>query len=138
MDELFGQAGQQSLIDAAAAKAASKLPNSTHDQGSVEAKGSAPPRPKSRPTSRQGTPVRPHAAHGDRGNPDSDNSDSSDDRLLTAAQVKRRYGSASDMWLWRRLHDGSGFPKPIFICRRRFWRLSGVIAWERSRAVGSA
>jgi hypothetical protein len=77
--------------------------------------------------------IRPPAAQGDRRDADDD-----DDRLLTAAQVKRRYGNASDMWLWRRLRDSSGFPKPILICGRRFWRLSALIAWERSRAAGVA
>ena len=73
-------------------------------------------------------PCRPHAAHGDRADPDAD-----DERLLTAAQVKRRYGNASDMWLWRRLHDSSGFPQPLFICGRRFWRMAALIAWECTR-----
>jgi predicted DNA-binding transcriptional regulator AlpA len=38
------------------------------------------------------------------------------------------------MWLWRRLKDGSGFPKPLEICGRRFWKLSDLVAWERARA----
>jgi hypothetical protein len=76
---------------------------------------------------------KPHAAHGDCADPDAD-----DERLLTAAQVKRRYGNASDMWLWRRLHDSSGFPQPLFICGRRFWRMAALISWERARAKGAA
>ena len=63
----------------------------------------------------------------------SDN-DCEHERLLTAAQVKRRYGNASDMWLWRRLHDSSGFPQPLVICSRRFWKLSALIAWEHAPA----
>ena len=63
----------------------------------------------------------------------SDNDDEHE-RLLTAAQVKRRYGNASDMWLWRRLHDSSGFPQPLVICGRRFWKQSALIEWERARA----
>jgi hypothetical protein len=55
-----------------------------------------------------------------------------DDRYLTARQVRRRYGDASDMWLWRRLKDNSGF-KPIEISGRRFWKLSALFAWERSQ-----
>ena len=78
---------------------------------------------------------RPHAAHSDRGDPDSDDEH---EQLLTAALVKRRYGHASDMWLWRRLHDSSGFPEPLLICGRRFWRMGALIAWERSRAKGGA
>jgi predicted DNA-binding transcriptional regulator AlpA len=57
-----------------------------------------------------------------------------DDRYLTAKQVRARYGDVSDMWLWRRLKDDSRFPKPIEICRRRYWRLSDLLVWERSRA----
>jgi hypothetical protein len=85
------------------------------------------------PTQVRGT-LKPHAAHGDRG----DDPDDERERLLTAAQVKRRYGNASDMWLWRRLHDSSGFPQPLSICGRRFWKLSGLIAWERAQAMGAA
>jgi predicted DNA-binding transcriptional regulator AlpA len=34
-------------------------------------------------------------------------------RYLTAAQVKRRYGDVSDMWLWRRFKNDPHFPKPL-------------------------
>jgi hypothetical protein len=80
-------------------------------------------------------PVRTHAAHGHRDGPDIN-----DDlgRFLSAAEVKDRYGGASDMWLWRRLHDSSGFPKPTFISGRRFWRLTALMAWERTQAKGEA
>jgi predicted DNA-binding transcriptional regulator AlpA len=61
----------------------------------------------------------------------------SDDRYLNARQVRARYADASDMWLWRRLNDDSGFPKPLEICGRRFWKLSALIAWERNRAVNA-
>jgi predicted DNA-binding transcriptional regulator AlpA len=53
-------------------------------------------------------------------------------------QVRSRYGNCSDMWVWRRLRDESGFPKPIDISGRRFWKLSELIAWERKRAVEAA
>ena len=56
-----------------------------------------------------------------------------EDRFLTTRQVRARYGDASEMWIWRRLQDASGFPKPMEICGRRFWKLSDLIAWERSR-----
>ena len=55
--------------------------------------------------------------------------------FLTATQVRARYGNCSDMWLWRRLRDGSGFPPPVLIAARRFWRLTSLIEWERERAV---
>jgi len=38
------------------------------------------------------------------------------------------------MWIWRRLKDESGFPRPLDISGRRFWRLSSLIVWERNRA----
>jgi predicted DNA-binding transcriptional regulator AlpA len=57
-----------------------------------------------------------------------------DDYFLTAVQVRQRYGNASDMWLWRRLRDDSNFPRPIEISRRRYWKLSELIAWERACA----
>jgi hypothetical protein len=60
--------------------------------------------------------------------------DDSDDYFLTAVQVRQRYGNASDMWLWRRLRDKSGFPSPIDISRRRYWKLSDLVAWERACA----
>jgi predicted DNA-binding transcriptional regulator AlpA len=60
--------------------------------------------------------------------------DDSDDYFLAAVQVRQRYGNASDMWLWRRLRDNSNFPRPIEIRKRRYWKLSELIAWERARA----
>jgi predicted DNA-binding transcriptional regulator AlpA len=57
---------------------------------------------------------------------------------LPAAAVRARYG-VSDMSLWRWLRDDSlGFPPPIRINNRRFWRLSCLEAWEASRAEGGA
>jgi predicted DNA-binding transcriptional regulator AlpA len=61
-----------------------------------------------------------------------------DDRFLTSKAVRARYGGCSDMWIYRRLHDGSSFPRPLLVCGRRFWKLSALIAWERSRAKGAA
>lgn len=66
-------------------------------------------------------------------------SDQSTDRFLTSAQTRARYGHVSDMWLWRRLHDGSGFPSPMVVNKRRFWQLADLIAWEQAikhRAAG--
>jgi predicted DNA-binding transcriptional regulator AlpA len=56
-----------------------------------------------------------------------------DERFLTSKAVRARYGNCSDMWIYRRLHDDSGFPRPIEISGRRFWKLSALIAWERAR-----
>jgi predicted DNA-binding transcriptional regulator AlpA len=53
---------------------------------------------------------------------------------LLAADVRKRYGDASVMWLDRRLKDDSGFPKPVYLGRQRYWRLSELEAWERDCA----
>jgi predicted DNA-binding transcriptional regulator AlpA len=53
---------------------------------------------------------------------------------LNASQVRRRYGGVSDMALWRWLHDEKlGFPQPLRINRRRFWKERDLIAWENTR-----
>jgi predicted DNA-binding transcriptional regulator AlpA len=64
-----------------------------------------------------------------------DQIDAADERFLTGPMVRERY-AVSDMWLHRRLRDDSGFPKPMTINSRRFWRLSDLVAWERGRAAG--
>jgi predicted DNA-binding transcriptional regulator AlpA len=52
-------------------------------------------------------------------------------------QLRRRYG-VSDMSLWRWQKDQSlGFPKPLRINGRRFWKLSELEAWEVSRMKGA-
>jgi predicted DNA-binding transcriptional regulator AlpA len=58
--------------------------------------------------------------------------------LLTAAAVKARYGGVSDMSLWRWARDPSlGFPAPLIINGRKFWRESELAAWEASRPRGA-
>ena len=53
--------------------------------------------------------------------------------FLPAGQVRARYG-VSDMSLWRWLHDPKlGFPAPIKIHKRRYWKLADLQAWEASR-----
>jgi predicted DNA-binding transcriptional regulator AlpA len=40
------------------------------------------------------------------------------------------FGGVSKMWVERKLEDEtSGFPKPIYISGRRFWRVAEVLAW---------
>jgi predicted DNA-binding transcriptional regulator AlpA len=64
--------------------------------------------------------------------------DSHQTTYLPAGAVRARYG-VSDMSLWRWLHDkGLGFPAPIRINRRRFWKLAELEAWEASRAIREA
>jgi hypothetical protein len=54
--------------------------------------------------------------------------------FVNSRQLKQRYGGVSDMWVFRRLRDDSGFPQPMLIRGRRFWRLSDLAKWERTRA----
>lgn len=57
--------------------------------------------------------------------------------FLSAADVKRRYGGVSDMWLHRRLRFDN-FPQPVRLAgggprSRRMWRLADLEAWEAGR-----
>jgi predicted DNA-binding transcriptional regulator AlpA len=53
---------------------------------------------------------------------------------LPSAAVRARYG-VSDMSLWRWLrNEATGFPHPIRVGKRRFWKLDELEAWEASRA----
>jgi hypothetical protein len=53
-----------------------------------------------------------------------------DDVLLTAAQLKRRWGGCSDMLLWRRLARDGEMPAPLRMSGRRYWYLSAILAYE--------
>jgi predicted DNA-binding transcriptional regulator AlpA len=54
---------------------------------------------------------------------------------LPSSAVRIRY-SVSDMTLWRWLRNTElGFPAPLRINGRRFWRLTELEAWEASRSV---
>jgi predicted DNA-binding transcriptional regulator AlpA len=61
----------------------------------------------------------------------------SDDTLIPAAQVRARYGGCSDMWIWRRLKCDPDFPRPVYISKRRYWRLGDLATWERTLACRS-
>jgi hypothetical protein len=56
--------------------------------------------------------------------------DPTEERFLTSAQVRRRYGDVSHVWIFRRERDGSGFPIPLVIGNRKLWRLSDLEEWE--------
>jgi hypothetical protein len=60
------------------------------------------------------------------------------DTLLRTAHVRKRYGDVSHMWVERRLADDPNFPKPMYIAKRRFWRLGDLVQWERSLPRGAA
>ncbi|MFZ5690550.1 MAG: hypothetical protein ACOY5F_04785 [Pseudomonadota bacterium] len=57
-------------------------------------------------------------------------------RLIRSAALKKRYGDVSDMWIWRRLHDGSGFPQPYRFGRIRMWDEDELDAFDRQCAGG--
>jgi predicted DNA-binding transcriptional regulator AlpA len=52
------------------------------------------------------------------------------DVFLSAAEVRKRYGGRSDMWLWRQLRYDPDFPRPIIINTRRYWWLSSLKNYE--------
>ncbi len=59
------------------------------------------------------------------------------EQLLPDRRVADRY-RVSLMSLWRWDHNPElGFPPPIRINRRKYRRLSDLVRWERSRAVGA-
>ena len=56
------------------------------------------------------------------------------DRFLPARQVQERY-AISEQTLWRWLRDDRvSFPRPLYIQRFRYFKLSELEAWERARA----
>ena len=56
--------------------------------------------------------------------------------FLTGPQLRQRFGGISDMTLWRWLHDDCvGFPKPLVINRRRYFRTADVEAFEARQAA---
>ena len=56
------------------------------------------------------------------------------DRKINSKQVRELLGDISDMSLWRFLHDKKlGFPKPIYINRRRFWSHEELKQWLQQR-----
>ncbi len=54
------------------------------------------------------------------------------DEYVTSKQVRARYGGVSNMWIHRKTRE-RGFPEPAtrFGGRRRFWRVSDLLAWEQ-------
>jgi predicted DNA-binding transcriptional regulator AlpA len=63
----------------------------------------------------------------------------SDSYYLRTADVQRRYGGVSRMWLWRNLNNSkSGFPKPRYFGRQRFWLVSDLVEWETNYGVQAA
>lgn len=57
-------------------------------------------------------------------------------RLISATAAREICGSVSDMTLWRWLNDNAiGFPSPIYVGRRRYFRQAEISAWIEARAA---
>lgn len=54
---------------------------------------------------------------------------------ITAKQVCDRYGGRSQMWLWRKLHDDSNFPRATYFGRIQFFNVAELEGYERSCAA---
>ena len=53
---------------------------------------------------------------------------------LSAKQTRHRFGGVSDMTLWRWINDPAlGFPPPLRINGRRFWKIADLERWEAVR-----
>lgn len=55
-------------------------------------------------------------------------------RRIPVSAVCDLCGGVSSMTLWRWMNDPQkGFPRPIYVGRRRYWREADVIAWLEAR-----
>jgi hypothetical protein len=62
----------------------------------------------------------------------------SDSSLVPSRKVLERYlicDRTLDRWT---ANPTLGFPQPVLINKRRYWRVAELAAWERSRAKGAA
>lgn len=56
-------------------------------------------------------------------------------RRISINSVCDLCGGVSHMTIWRWQQDESlGFPKPVYIARRRYWREAEIQAWLEARA----
>jgi hypothetical protein len=61
-----------------------------------------------------------------------------DSSLVPSRKVQERYlicDRTLDRWTSNPI---LGFPQPVIINKRRYWRVSELTAWERARAKGGA
>ncbi len=62
-----------------------------------------------------------------------------DSKLITANDVRLRYGGISAMTRSRWLKDDRlQFPQPLRIRNLRYFRLADLVEWERTRAARAA
>jgi predicted DNA-binding transcriptional regulator AlpA len=57
----------------------------------------------------------------------------SETSLISARTVRAELGGISDMTLWRWLNRSDlGFPQPVVIARRRYWRRVDIETWKQN------
>ena len=54
--------------------------------------------------------------------------------LITTGQLRERYAGVSGTWVDRRLAGTPGFPRPVYIGRRRYWKITELEEYERGLA----
>ena len=60
--------------------------------------------------------------------------DTEPNSYLSAKQTRHRFGDVCDMTLWRWIKDPAlGFPPPLRINGRRFWKVADLERWEAVR-----
>ena len=60
------------------------------------------------------------------------------EKYLPRKKLLERFGGISAMTLWRWEHDNKlGFPRPTSINGRKYYDVSEIEAWERSRTATS-
>jgi predicted DNA-binding transcriptional regulator AlpA len=55
------------------------------------------------------------------------------DLYLKTKQLRERYGGCSHMFIERRLKNDPSFPRPVYMGRMRFWKLSELESWEAAQ-----
>jgi predicted DNA-binding transcriptional regulator AlpA len=64
-----------------------------------------------------------------------------DESLITGKQLRELLGCCSEMHIWRLLNEEKnkalGFPKPVKVNDRNYWRLGAVREWICAREVAS-
>lgn len=54
------------------------------------------------------------------------------EKFLTKGLVAQRYNATTRTIDRHAKNEKSGFPKPVYLAGRPYWRLSELVKWERS------
>jgi predicted DNA-binding transcriptional regulator AlpA len=60
------------------------------------------------------------------------------DNFLSSGAVRARFGGISLMTLHRWMRGNEGFPQPVQIAGRNFWRAEEITEWTATRPVRQA